>query len=73
MPVSTVLLFHFIMTFVAVKRTLHPWSHKVPTDRSAFGCSAGKMCASHADGGTCGRCIDAVCVDVMCEPFGNVT
>lgn len=62
-----------MLTVVAVNVAVHPWSHKVPMERSECGVNAGKMWARVAASGSLamGRCPAAVLV--RREPSGNAT
>ena len=49
----------------------HPTSHSLPMDSKDPDAKEGKMWASVAEVGRVGICKCAVCVDVMCSPFGK--
>jgi hypothetical protein len=73
-PCSSVVPFLLMVTWWVLKVAVHPASHSLPIDMSELCVRSGKMCASLAALGNCGRSrVQAVLLDRRNAPFGNPT
>ena len=72
-PARIVWPFRSMVTVVAVKVAVQPWSQSRPMESKEPEARAGKMWAMRAVGGRFGRSSMAVWVDSMVEPSGRRT